>query len=207
MLFGPQGERWLDLEKLYRIPQKEGEREHDLRPGEVLTEVLLPPAAGRKVASYEVRQRETLDWSLATAAVALEMEGGKVARARVILGQVAPVPWAATEAEELLKGKTLDAGAGGEGGGGGGGEGQGPLPEPVQDSARAGGREAGPARRRGHHGRGGLSMEPASEFIRRKRRRRRSAAFTCAGRGCTWTSSPIPRSPTCATACSGAATP
>jgi xanthine dehydrogenase YagS FAD-binding subunit len=109
VLFGPQGERRLDLEKLYRIPQKEGEREHDLKPGEVLTEVLLPPAAGRRMATYEVRQRGTLDWSLATAAVALEMNGGQVGRARVVLGQVAPVPWAAAEAEEFLKGKSLDA--------------------------------------------------------------------------------------------------
>lgn len=108
-LFGPQGDRRIDLEKLYRIPQKEGEREHDLQPGEILTELFLPPAAGRKIASYEVRQRETLDWSLATAAVALEMDGGKVGRARIVLGQVAPIPWSATEAEELLRGKAIDA--------------------------------------------------------------------------------------------------
>ncbi len=108
VLFGPQGERWLDLEKLYRIPKAEGEREHDLRPGEMLTEVVLPAASGRRLASYEVRQRQTLDWSLATAAVSLEMDGGTVMKARVILGQVAPVPWAATEAEEFLKGKTMD---------------------------------------------------------------------------------------------------
>ena len=107
-LFGPAGERRIDLEKLYRIPQKEGEREHDLQPGEIVTELLLPPAAGRKIATYEVRQRETLDWSLATAAVALEMDGGKVSRARVVLGQVAPVPWISNEAAELLQGKTLD---------------------------------------------------------------------------------------------------
>ena len=108
-LFGPAGERRIDLEKLYRIPQKEGEREHDLQPGEIVTELFLPPAAGRKIAVYEVRQRETLDWSLATAAVALEMDGGKVSRARIVLGQVAPVPWISTEAAELLQGKTLDA--------------------------------------------------------------------------------------------------
>ena len=108
-LFGPAGERRIDLEKLYRIPQKEGEREHDLQPGEIVTELFLPPAAGRKIAAYEVRQRETLDWSLATAAVALEMDGGKVSRARIVLGQVAPVPWISTEAAELLQGKTLDA--------------------------------------------------------------------------------------------------
>jgi xanthine dehydrogenase YagS FAD-binding subunit len=106
---GPEGERRIELEKLYRIPKAEGEREIDLNPGEIVTEVFLPPAAGRKIASYEVRQRQTLDWSLATAAVALEMDGLRVNRARVVLGQVAPVPWIATEAEELLAGKTLDA--------------------------------------------------------------------------------------------------
>ncbi|HKI06337.1 MAG TPA: FAD binding domain-containing protein [Thermoanaerobaculia bacterium] len=117
ILFGPQGERRVDLEKLYRIPRKEGEREHDLLPGELITELLLPPpAAGRKVASYEVRQRETLDWSLATASVVLEMDGGTVNRARIVLGQVAPIPWVATEAEELLKGKSIDAALAGKAG-------------------------------------------------------------------------------------------
>jgi len=109
-LFGPQGERRIDLDKLYRIPRQEGEREHDLRPGEIVSEVFLPPAAGRKIGTYEVRQRETLDWSLATASVALTMDGGRVGQARVVLGQVAPVPWIATEAEEFLRGKALDAG-------------------------------------------------------------------------------------------------
>ena len=108
-LLGPAGERRIDLEKLYRVPQKEGEREHDLQPGEIVAELLLPPAAGRKIATYEVRQRETLDWSLVTAAVALEMDGGKISRARVVLGQVAPIPWTAAEAEELLRGKELNA--------------------------------------------------------------------------------------------------
>jgi xanthine dehydrogenase YagS FAD-binding subunit len=109
-LFGPAGERRMALEDLYRVPKKEGEREHDLRPGEILTEVLLPPAAGRKVASYEVRQRETLDWSLATASVALEMNpDGTVGQARVVLGQVAPMPWVSIEAAALLKGKRVDA--------------------------------------------------------------------------------------------------
>ncbi|HEY4595919.1 MAG TPA: FAD binding domain-containing protein, partial [Thermoanaerobaculia bacterium] len=109
VLFGPQGERRIELEKLYRIPKQPGEREHDLRPGEILTEIHLPPAAGRKIASYEVRQRTSLDWSLATASVALEMTpDGKVTQARVVLGQVAPMPWVASAAAEALKGKRLD---------------------------------------------------------------------------------------------------
>jgi xanthine dehydrogenase YagS FAD-binding subunit len=109
-LFGPSGERQIELEKLYRTPAKEGEREHDLLPGEILTEVLLPPAAGRRIASYEVRQRETLDWSLATASVALEVgPDGKVIAGRVVLGQVAPVPWVSAEAAAALKGQPAGA--------------------------------------------------------------------------------------------------
>ena len=39
---GPKGKRELPLEKFFIIPQTESEREHDLRPNEVVTEVLLP---------------------------------------------------------------------------------------------------------------------------------------------------------------------
>ncbi|MES1243916.1 MAG: xanthine dehydrogenase family protein subunit M [Acidobacteriota bacterium] len=107
-VLGPQGERRMELERFYRIPQKDGEREHDLAPGEIVTEIVVPPASGLRIASYEVRQRETLDWSLATASVVLEMNEATVSRARVVLGQVAPVPWTAKAAEALLVGKTLD---------------------------------------------------------------------------------------------------
>jgi xanthine dehydrogenase YagS FAD-binding subunit len=107
-VLGPGGERRMDLERFFRIPQKDGEREHDLAPGEIVTEIVVPPASGLRVASYEVRQRETLDWSLATASVVLEMDGPLVNRARVVLGQVAPIPWTAKAAEALLTGRTLD---------------------------------------------------------------------------------------------------
>jgi xanthine dehydrogenase YagS FAD-binding subunit len=110
VLLGPEGERREALEQLYRIPVAAGEREHDLKPGELVTEVTLGPAAGRRIASYEVRQRETLDWPLATASVALEMDGPLVKRARVVLGQVAPLPWVAVDAQRFLEGKAIDPG-------------------------------------------------------------------------------------------------
>ncbi|MFL6289660.1 MAG: FAD binding domain-containing protein, partial [Thermoanaerobaculia bacterium] len=103
-----KGERKLDLESFYRVPQNPGEREHDLAPGEIVTSITVAPVAGRRLASYEVRQRETLDWSLATASVALQMDGPRVTKASVVLGQVAPIPWRCKEAEAVLQGQTLD---------------------------------------------------------------------------------------------------
>lgn len=104
------GVRELPLEKFFVIPGSENEREHDLRPGEIVVEILVPPPVqGLHVANYEVRQKAAFDWPLATASVALEMNGGTVADARVVLGHVAPIPWLSPEAAQSLKGKTLSA--------------------------------------------------------------------------------------------------
>ena len=108
-LVSAKGERELPVEKFFVTPQSESEREIALRPDEILTEILVPPAANVRNATYEVRQRETLDWPLVTASVALTMRGTAVASARVVLGHVAPTPWRATEAEKVLAGKGLSA--------------------------------------------------------------------------------------------------
>jgi len=107
-LHGPQGARELAVKDFFVTPQHEGENEHALHPGEIVTEILVPPPAGAKMAVYEVRQKEALDWPLAAAAVVLKMDGSHVQSARVVLGHVAPVPWPAPEAEEMLKGKSLN---------------------------------------------------------------------------------------------------
>ena len=107
-LEGPKGKRELPLEKFFVIPRNENEREHDLRPNEIVTEVLIPPAAGVKAAHYEIRQKEAFDWPLAVAAASLKMQGSNVQSARIILGYVAPVPWPSAEAEQVLVGKPVN---------------------------------------------------------------------------------------------------
>jgi xanthine dehydrogenase YagS FAD-binding subunit len=106
-LEGPKGKRELPLEKFYVIPKNENEREHDLRPNEIVTEVSIPTASDVKAAHYEVRQKEVFDWPLAVAGVALKMRGSNVESARVVLGYVAPVPWPSLEAERALAGKPV----------------------------------------------------------------------------------------------------
>jgi len=106
-LHGPEGTRELEIEKFFVTPASESESEHALKAHEIVTEIVVPAADGIKMAVYEVRQREALDWPLAAAAVALSLQGDAVRRARVVLGHVAPVPWPSPEAEQALVGKTL----------------------------------------------------------------------------------------------------
>jgi xanthine dehydrogenase YagS FAD-binding subunit len=107
-LEGPKGKRELPLEKFFVIPKSENEREHDLRPNEIVTELIIPPASDVKAAHYEIRQKEAFDWPLAVAAVTLKMQGANVQSSKVVLGYVAPVPWPSTEAQQALSGKPLN---------------------------------------------------------------------------------------------------
>jgi xanthine dehydrogenase YagS FAD-binding subunit len=106
-LHGPEGARELAVEKFFVTPAHQGETEHALKPHEIVTQIFVPSPRGIKMAVYEVRQKEALDWPLAAAAVALSMEGDSIRRARVVLGHVAPVPWPSPEAERALAGKTF----------------------------------------------------------------------------------------------------
>lgn len=108
-LIGPKRRREIALEDFYVIPKSDTEREHDLQPNEIITEVVLPPSAQLRVAHYEVRQKQAFDWPLALSAVALRMSGSNIQSARIVLGYVAPKPWLSMEAAQALSGKTISA--------------------------------------------------------------------------------------------------
>jgi len=105
--WGPKGAREVSLDKFFVIPKSEAQREHDLRPNEIVTEIVLPTTPRVKAAHYEVRQKDAFDWPLAVAAVALQMQGNTVRAARVVMGHVAPVPWVSQEAARALVGKAV----------------------------------------------------------------------------------------------------
>lgn len=105
---GPGGQRELPLEKFFVIPKAENDREHDLRPNEIVTSIVVPThVSGLRVGRYEVRQKEAFDWPYATAVAALVMNGSTVTSARVVMGHVAPIPWVSSEASRALVGKAI----------------------------------------------------------------------------------------------------
>ena len=107
-LFGPKGAREVAAEKFFATPASASDREQNLKPNEIVTEIIVPlPPAGSRSATYEVRQKEALDWPLAAASVVLEMKGNEVKSAKIVMGHVAPVPWVAEAAGQALTGKAI----------------------------------------------------------------------------------------------------
>jgi xanthine dehydrogenase YagS FAD-binding subunit len=105
-LVSAKGSREVAVEKFFVTPKNENSREIALLPNELLTEINIP-AGGSRNATYEVRQKEALDWPLVAASVAVNMKGNTVASARIVLGHVAPTPWLAADAGKALAGKSL----------------------------------------------------------------------------------------------------
>src|SRR4029077_1635808 len=105
---GPNGERELALEKFFRIPASDTQRDDDVEPSDLATDIALPPAKNVRAANYEVRQKASFDWPLATASAVLQMSGSTVQSARIIMGAVATVPWLSEEAAQAIAGKTID---------------------------------------------------------------------------------------------------
>jgi xanthine dehydrogenase YagS FAD-binding subunit len=83
-----------------------------LAPGELITGFTVPAGPWTRRSLYvKVRDRQSYEFGLATAAVALDLRDGAVKEARIGLGGVAYRPWRAHGAEAALNGKRLDEAA------------------------------------------------------------------------------------------------
>jgi len=104
-LLGPSGTRSIPITDLYRLPGMTPHLEFTLQPGEMITSIVVPKTPAGRLSTYlKIRDRESYAFALASAAVALEMDGGTITRARIALGGVATRPWRATAAEAALAG-------------------------------------------------------------------------------------------------------
>ena len=106
---GPAGRRSLPVEALHREPGDTPHVETVLMPGEVILGFRLPVAAWTRRSLYlKIRDRQSYEFALASAAVALDLVDGTVNAARIALGGVATKPWRAREAEAVLNGSKID---------------------------------------------------------------------------------------------------
>lgn len=107
---GAHGSRRIPVDDFFLLPEDTPEREHPLTPGELITAIEVPPApVARRSLYLKVRDRESYEFALASAAVALAPADGVIREVRIALGGVATKPWRAHRAEDVLVGRPAEA--------------------------------------------------------------------------------------------------
>jgi xanthine dehydrogenase YagS FAD-binding subunit len=108
-IVGPGGSRVMPFEQLHLLPGDTPHIETVLAPGELIVGFQLPVAPWTRRSLYlKIRDRQSYEFALASAAIALDLADGIVNEARIALGGVAAKPWRAREAEATLKGHAID---------------------------------------------------------------------------------------------------
>jgi xanthine dehydrogenase YagS FAD-binding subunit len=97
--------REVALRDFYLLPETTPHIESVLRPGELITAVVLPPPPAGRQLYRKVRDRASYEFALVSVAAAVAFDGANVADARIAFGGVAHKPWRALEAEAVLHGR------------------------------------------------------------------------------------------------------
>ena len=107
-VLGADGPRRLSVEAPHLEPGAMPQVETVLAPGDLIVAFEIPARPWtRRSAFRKLRDRESYEFALVSAAVALDMAGETVREARIALGGVATRPWRARQAEAVLAGGRL----------------------------------------------------------------------------------------------------
>jgi xanthine dehydrogenase YagS FAD-binding subunit len=102
----------IPLDKFFTLPSEGSiRRENVLTNDDIITEIFVPASALAARSTYlKFKERESLDFALASVAAAVQLGPDKAVRdVRLVLGGVAPIPWRVPAAEKFLIGKQLSA--------------------------------------------------------------------------------------------------
>lgn len=97
------GGRRIAIRDLHVLPAENPSVHHALRPGELVVDIEISGVAPNS-AYVKVRERESYEFALVSAAVALDLGGDVITRARIAIGSVAMKPWRLETAERRLTG-------------------------------------------------------------------------------------------------------
>jgi xanthine dehydrogenase YagS FAD-binding subunit len=108
-IMGKNSVRKIAFTKLHLQPGDTPNVENALLPGDIITGFTIAAAPWTRRSVYlKIRDRQSYEFALASAAVALDLDSGTIRSARIALGGVATTPWRAYEAESALADKLLD---------------------------------------------------------------------------------------------------
>jgi xanthine dehydrogenase YagS FAD-binding subunit len=105
----PRGARTISIHDLHVEPGRTPDVEHTLAADELIVRTRIPTQSAYRASTYQkIRDRASYAFALASAAVALDIQGDLVRDARIAIGGVATRPWRARDAEQSLIGGRLD---------------------------------------------------------------------------------------------------
>jgi xanthine dehydrogenase YagS FAD-binding subunit len=105
---GPAGERAIPFTDFHRLPGDTPERDSVLGRGELIVSIEVPARAEGRASHYlKIRDRQSYEFALVSAAAAVAVDGGRIRSARLALGGVAHKPWRLTAAEAALRNASL----------------------------------------------------------------------------------------------------
>jgi xanthine dehydrogenase YagS FAD-binding subunit len=101
--------RLVSLDEFYLLPGETPDKETQLKPGELITEILVPRLPWAQRSTYvKIRDRESYEFALTSIAVALDTDGNQIRDARIAAGGVGTKPWKLPRVREALVGKPLN---------------------------------------------------------------------------------------------------
>jgi xanthine dehydrogenase YagS FAD-binding subunit len=104
-LEGANGPRTIALDDFFLLPGSTPDREHPIEHGELIVAIEVPAAPIARRSMYlKVRDRQSYEFALASAAAAVRVDNGVISEVRLALGGVATKPWRARSAERILTG-------------------------------------------------------------------------------------------------------
>jgi len=109
LLQSGNNDRLVKLDDFYLVPGETPDRENQLKPGELITEIRVPRLPWAQRSAYlKIRDRESYEFALASVAVALDVDANNVRDARVAVGGVGTKPWNLPNVREALIGRPLN---------------------------------------------------------------------------------------------------
>jgi xanthine dehydrogenase YagS FAD-binding subunit len=97
----------LSIPNLYEKAWFNPAAHNSLETSDLILRVEVPVRQTRS-AYLQVSEKHDFDWALVSCSAAAKVDGKKLSGPRVVLGQVAPVPYRSDEADKFLEGKSLD---------------------------------------------------------------------------------------------------
>jgi len=106
---GTAGERAIPSTDFHPLPGDAPERDNALRRGDLIVSIEVPACAEGRASHYlKIRDRQSYEFALVSAAAAVATDGRSIRSARLALGGVAHKPWRLRAAETALRGASLD---------------------------------------------------------------------------------------------------